>query len=390
MAVSSAQRPAPRPPRFSEVMQSPKKKQPTEDGPPAYAEIDSYKTDLEVAKKKIRDMALSMPTSTEDIPKQAEEASRQTEETHGQKEEESKTLSEEPASRTTAGSSKIPEWKKQANLRPKLPSLTSNITGDDLDINFGSLPLRQEMKPICDKRKGRKCVHVPKDELDESPIFICLDCKNRAICEACIRDVLANPADPHQADHYLHHWTPASSFQFDKFLWERRHGARLQFGPKELLGREWLYSDHSFAPSSTGNLTVRFVLNAQPGIYYVSVGLRTYVNPSAINKEKLGKSKHAMIKAGMTWIGSLGVGMQTIDREVATSRKGVNPSLQRLPEKIVEQEVKKGLENEEKVCPSGTIHVSEGQVVEVSIRHWHDKAIFKRASPFKWWLESIT
>jgi hypothetical protein len=360
-------------------MQSPVKKLPTEDGPPAYPEIDPHQNDLEIAKKKIRDMALSMPTQAEKVPAQTE-----------QKPE---TPRGKPSSKDTAGSSKVPEWKRQASLRPKLPSLSSNMSGDDLDIAFGSLPLRDEMKPICDMRKRRKCLHKPKDELDESPMFICLDCNTRPICEACIRDVLANPTDPHQPTHYLHPWKPTSSLQFSKFLWERRHGARLHFGPKELLGREWLYSDHSFAPSSTGNLTIRFVLNAEPGTYYVSVGVRTSVNPSAINREKLGKSKYTMIRSGMTWIGSLAVGMQTVDHHheaTASARKGVNPSLQRLPDKIVEQEVKKGIENEETVSPASAIRVSEGQAVEISIRHWHDKGIFKRGSPFKWWLDSIT
>lgn len=383
MTIYSAQRPAPRAPRFSEVMHSPEKKQQGEDGPPAYTGVEPGRNDLEDAKKKIRDMALSIPTQTEEMP-------AQTEETHTRKAEKPITPADKPSAQDTAGSSQMPEWKRQASLRPKLPSLSSNMSGDDLDIAFGSLPLRPEMKPICDMRKGRHCAHKPKDELDESPIFICLDCKNRPICEACIRDVLANLADPHQADHYLHPWKPTASLQFDKFLWERRHGARLHFGPKEMLGREWLYSDHSFAPSSTGNLTVRFVLNAQPGTYYASAGVRTFVNPASINKDKLGKSKYAMIKAGMTWIGSLGVGMQTVDRETATPRKGVNPCLQRLPDKIVELEVKKGTENEETVAPSGTVQVFEGQAVEVSVRHWHDKGIFKKGSPFKWWLDSIT
>jgi hypothetical protein len=376
MVTYSTQRPAPRAPRFSEIMQSPLKKLPIEDGPPVHLDKDPHQNDLEIAKKKIRDMALSMPT-------QGEKASAPTE-------EKSETSRDAACSKDTAGSSKEPEWKRQASLRPKLPSLSSNMSGDDLDIAFGSLPLRDEMKPICDMRKRRKCLHKPKDELDESPMYICLDCKSRPICEACIRAVLANSKDAHQSDHYLHPWKPTSSLQFDKFLWERRHGARLHFGPKEMLGREWLYSDHSFAPSSTGNLTVRFVLNAEPGTYYVSVGVRTSVNPSAINKETLGKSKYTMIKSGMTWIGSLAVGMQTVDHEATASRKGVNPSLQRLPDKIVEQEVKKGLENEETVCPSSTIKVAKGQVVEISIRHWHDKGIFKRGSPFKWWLDSIT
>ncbi len=390
MTVYSAQRPAPRAPRFSETMNSPAKTRQIEDGPPVYTEVDPFKNNLEEAKKKIRDMALSMPTKTKEAPTQTEAVSEQGKEIRTPNEKKAKTPSDKADSRDTAGSSKVPEWKKQASLRPKLPSLSSNMSGDDLDIAFRSLPLRQEMKPICDMRKGRKCAHVPKDELDESPMFICLDCENRPICEACIRDVLANPKDPHHADHYLHPWKSTSSLRFDKFLWERRHGARLHFGPKEILGREWLYSDHSFAPSSIGNLTVRFVLNAQPGTYYVSVGVRTYVNPAAINKEKLGKSKYAMIKAGMTWLGSLGVGMQAVDREATTSTKGVNPCLQRLPDKIVEQEVKKGTGNEETVSPSGTIQVHEGQAVEISIRHWHDKAIFKRGSPFKWWLDSIT
>jgi hypothetical protein len=357
-------------------MQSPLKKLPTEDGPPLYLDTDPRQNDLEMAKKKIRDMALSMPTQAEKVTANTEE-----------KPEASR---DEASSKDTAGSSKVPEWKRQASLRPKLPSLSSDMSGDDLDITFGSLPLRDEMKPICSMRKRRKCLHKPKDELDESPMYICLDCKNRPICEACIRDVLANSKDAHHADHYLHPWKPTSSLQFDKFLWERRHGARLHFGPKEMLGREWLYSDHSFAPSSTGNLTVRFVLNAEPGTYYVSVGLRTSVNPSAIAKETLGKSKYTMIKSGMTWIGSLAVGMQTVDHAATASRKGVNPSLQRLPDKIVEQEVKKGFENEETVCPSSTIKVPKGQAVEISIRHWHDKGIFKRGSPFKWWLDSIT
>lgn len=379
--IYSAQRPAPRAPRFSEIMESPAKER--LDSPSAYTEVDPLKNDLEKAKKKIRAMTLSMPTQTEEVI-------IQTEETKPQKEEKPKTPSDKPSSRETAGSSNMPEWKRQASLRPKLPSLSSNMSGDDLDIAFRSLPLRQEMKRICDLRKGRHCAHKPKDELDESPIYICLDCKDRPICEACIRDVLANPADPHQADHYLHPWKASSSLQFDKFLWERRHGARLHFGPKEMLGREWLYSDHSFAPSATGNLTVRFVLNAQPGTYYVSAGLRTYVSPVATNKDKLGKNKYAMIKSGMTWIGSLGVGVQTVDREDTTLRKGVNPSLQRLPDKIVEQEVKKGTDNEETISPLGTVKVLEGQSIEVSIRHWHDKSIFKNGSPFKWWLDSIT
>ncbi len=157
-----------------------------------------------------------------------------------------------------------------------------------------------------------------------------------------------------------------------------------------MLGREWLYSDHSFAPSSTGNLTVRFALNAQPGTYHVSAGVRTYVNPASVSKDKLGKSKYTMLKAGMTWIGSLGLGIQTVDREAPQAFKGVNPCLQRLPDKIVEQEVKKGTENVESIFPSGTVEVLEGQFVEVSIRHWHDKGIFKKGSPFKWWLDSIT
>lgn len=383
MTVYSAQRPAPRAPRFSEVMESPTKKLHVESGPPAYTEVDPRKNELEEAKRRIRDMALSMPTTTEVVP-------AQTEEMHTQDVEKAKTPTNKLLSQDTAGSSRVPEWKRQASLRPKVPSLSSNMSGDDLDIAFRSLPLRPEMKRICDMRKGRKCAHVPRDESDESPIFICLDCKDRPICEACIRDVLANPADPHQANHYLHPWKATSSLQFDKFLWERRHGARLHFGPKEMLGREWLYSDHSFAPSSIGNLTVRFVLNAEPGIYYVSVGVRTYVNPASISRDKLGKSNYSMIKAGMTWIGSLGVGVQTVDREATTSRKGVNRCLQRLPDKIVEQEVKRGTENEEVVSPSGTVQVFEGQVVEVSIRHWHDKGIFKKGSPFKWWLDSIT
>ncbi len=383
MVTYCAQRPAPRAPRFSEVIEPLTKKPPTPCGPPAYTEIDPFKNDLEDAKKKIRDMALSMPTKNDEVPVQAGERTAPNNKTPT-------TPSNKPSSKDTAGPSKVSEWKKQASLRPTLPSLSSNMSGDDLDIAFGSLPLRDEMKPICDMRKRRKCAHKPKDELDESPMFICLDCKNRPICEACIGDVLANPKDPHQADHYLHHWKPTSSLQFDKFLWERRHGARLHFGPKEMLGREWLYSDHSFAPSSTGNLTVRFVLNAQPGTYYVSVGVRTYVNPAAINKDKLGKNNHSMIKAGMTWIGSLAVGMQTMDRGAVSARKGVNPCLQRLPDKIVEQEVKKGTENEETIFASGTVKIFEGQAVEVSIRHWHDKGIFKRGSPFKWWLDSIT
>jgi hypothetical protein len=375
MTVYAAQRPAPRAPRFSEIMETPAKKQQSDDGPPAYKEIDPLSNDLRDAKKKVHDMSLSLPAQNEEV--------------HTQNDEKENIAASTINSQATASSSKVSEWKRQANLRPKLPSLSSSISGDDLDICFASLPLRPEMKRICDLRKRRKCAHVPKNELDESPIFICLDCGDRPICEACIRDTLANRADPHQAEHYLHPWKAASSLRFDKFLWERRHGARLQFGPKELLGREWLYSDHSFAPSSIGNLTVRFALNAEPGIYYVSVSVRTYVNPASISKEKLGKSNYTMIKSGMTWIGSLAVGVQTVDREAPTPRKGVNPSLQRLPDKIVEQEVKRGTENEETIFPSGTVQVGEGQTVELSIRHWHDKGIFKRGSPFKWWLDSI-
>ncbi|KAF7512235.1 hypothetical protein GJ744_002397 [Endocarpon pusillum] len=383
MVTYSAQRPAPRAPRFSEVMGSPPKKPPTPYGPPAYTETDPAKNDLEDAKKKIRDMAHSMPTKRDEVLAQTGKRTAPNNAI-------TNTPKDQQLSKDTAGSSKVPEWKRQVGLRPRLPSLSSNMSGDDLDIAFGSLPLRDEMKPICDMRKRRKCVHKPKDELDESPMFICLDCKNRPICEACLRDVLANPKDPHQADHYLYHWKPTSSLQFDKFLWERRHGARLQFGPKEMLGREWLYSDHSFAPSSTGNLTVRFVLNAHPGTYYVSVGVHTYVNPATINKDNLGKSNYSMIKAGVTWIGSLAVGMQTIDRGAVSAGRGVNPCFQRLPDKIVEQEVRKGTQNEETIVASGTVKVLEGQAVEVSIRHWHDKGIFKRGSPFKWWLDSIT
>ena len=390
MSVLPAQRPAPRAPRFSEIMDSPTKKQRMDDGPPAYTEIDPFNKDLEQAKKKIRDMAFSMPIKPEEKPAASEESSTEIKELPTQNEEKPETPGNGESSHATAGSSKVPEWKRQASLRPKIPSLASNITGDDLDISFGSLPLRQELKPICDMRKGRKCAHVPKHELDESPIFICLDCDKRPICEACIRATLENPADPHQANHYLHPWKSTSSLQFDKFLWERRHGARLHFGPKEMLGREWLYSDHSFAPSSIGNLTVRFALNAQPGTYHVSVGVRTYVNPVSVSKDKLGKSKYAMIKAGMTWIGSLGVGVQTLDREAPKALQGVNPCLQRLPDKIAEQEVKKGADNEETIFPSGTVKIFEGQYVEVSIRHWHEKGIFKKESPFKWWLDSIT
>ena len=376
MVTYSAQRPAPRAPRFSEALESPKVKPAAQGAPRASIKEDPLRNDLEEAKQKIRDMALSVPTQTRQGRKSNEDKA--------------KALTDQPPSQDTAGASKEREWKRQARRQSKVPGLSSSMSGDDLDITFTSLPMRQEMKPICDMRKGRKCVHVPKDELDESPIFICLDCGNRPICEACIRDVLATPTDPHQADHYLHPWNATSSLQFDKFLWERRHGASLHFGPKELLGREWLYSDHSFAPSSTGNLTVRFSLSTRPGSYYVSVGVRTYVSPAAISKDKLGKSKYTMVKAGMTWIGSLAVGTQTVDREATMSCRGVNPCLQRLPDKIIEQEVKKGTENEETICPSGTVHVFEGQAIEVSIRHWHDKAIFKNGSPFKWWLDSIT
>lgn len=389
MSVHIAQRPAPRAPRFSEIIDSPIKEE-VNGCPPTYIELEPLKNDLEQAKKKIRDMALSMPTKTGEVPDRTQTISPQTTEVSTPSEEKVKTPADRGTSQATAGSSKMPEWKRQASLRPKLPNFSSNITGDDLDISFGCLPLRQELKPICNMRKGRKCVHVPKHELDESPIFICLDCNKRPICEACIRNTIENPADPHQADHYLHPWKSTSSLQFDKFLWERRHGARLHFGPKEMLGREWLYSDHSFAPSSTGNLTVRFALNAQPGTYHVSAGVRTYVNPASVSKDKLGKSKYAMIKAGMTWIGSLGLGVQTVDREAPKACKGVNPCLQRLPDKIVEQEVKKGTENVESISLSGTVEVLEGQFVEVSIRHWHDKGIFKKGSPFKWWLDSIT
>lgn len=336
MAMYSAQRPAPRPPLFSEAIKSSSVRQQLEEGPPPYREGVSDNNYLEAAKKKLREMALSMPIQTDDVPAKTEGPPIQSEETtkaemppiqreeeakaEGQRiqsEEEAKTRSKNSASQATAGSSKMSEWKKQASLRPRLPTLSSNIYGDDLDIVFDSLPLRPEMKPICDMRKGRQCAHVPRDELDESPIYICLDCKDRAICEACIRDLLANPADPHRADHYLYPWKAKSSLQFSKFLWERRHGARLHFGPQEMFGREWLYSDHSFAPSSTGNLTVRFVLNAKPGTYYASVAVRTFVNPL------------------------------------------------------------------------GTVQVFEGQAVEVSIRHWHDKTIFKRGSPFKWWDQQI-
>lgn len=409
MAMYSAQRPAPRPPLFSEAIKSSSVRQQLEEGPPPYREGVSDNNYLEAAKKKLREMALSMPIQTDDVPAKTEGPPIQSEETtkaemppiqreeeakaEGQRiqsEEEAKTRSKNSASQATAGSSKMSEWKKQASLRPRLPTLSSNIYGDDLDIVFDSLPLRPEMKPICDMRKGRQCAHVPRDELDESPIYICLDCKDRAICEACIRDLLANPADPHRADHYLYPWKAKSSLQFSKFLWERRHGARLHFGPQEMFGREWLYSDHSFAPSSTGNLTVRFVLNAKPGTYYASVAVRTFVNPASISKDKLGRSKCAMIKAGMTWIGSLRVGMQTVDLEDTASPRAINKSLQRLPEKVAEQEVKSGRENEEVVSPLGTVQVFEGQAVEVSIRHWHDKTIFKRGSPFKWWLDSIT
>lgn len=393
MTVEVAQRLAPRAPRearFSEVMDPSTVKHLRDDVPPAYDEVNPPKNDLEEVKKKIRDWALSLPTPSENKSTQAQSNPTENEQAPKKSEEQPSTPAKEPTSQNTAGSSRVPEWKRQANLVPKIPSLASSMSGDDLDIAFASLPLRPEMKRICDMRKTRKCVHKPKDELDESPIFICLDCGDRPICEACIRETLANPADPHQADHYLHPWKAKWSLQFDKFLWERRHGARLQFGPKEMLGREWLYSDHSFAPSSIGNLTVRFALNAEPGTYYVSVGVRTYVSPTSISKDKLGKSKYAMLKAGMTWIGSLAVGVQVIDRETTTSRKGVNPCLQRLPDKIVEQEVKKGTENEETIYPKGTVQVFEGQAVEVSIRHWHDKGIFKKGSPFKWWLDSIT
>ena len=264
------------------------------------------------------------------------------------------------------------------------------MVGDDLDISFGSLPLRQEMKPICNKRKGRHCAYKPKDERDESPMFICLNCDNRPICTACIKKALQNPTDKHQPDHELQPWKPTSSLQFDKFLWERRHGARLHFGAKELLGREWLYSDHSFAPSSTGNLTVRFNLKADPGQYHVSVSVSTHVSTSAISKERLGKTKHALIDNGTTWIGSLGVGVQTVDPEITTAHRVVNPCLQGLPDKIVEMKVQKGEDNEETVFPSTMVEITEGQGLEVSIRHWHDKEVFKRGSPFKWWLDNIT
>lgn len=357
---------------------------PRRPAPKAPGSLNPYRDDIGDAKRKISDKALSKSTQL-NAPGMIVEPDIQQK---GDPMERNGRLNSQAA----AGSSRTSEQERQVNLRPQIPSLSSSISRNDLDIVFGSLPLRPELKPICDMRKGRKCAHKPKDELDESPLYICLDCGEKPICEACIREVLANPAHPHQADHYLYAWRVKSSFQFNKFLWQRRYGPSLHLGSEEEFGRAWLYSDRSFAPSSIGNLTVRFVLNAERGIYHASVTVRTFVNPASTSKEALGKKKVALIKAGC--IGSLGVGMQAVNRQPSASREGINPSLQRLPEKIVEHEIErnteKGTVKEKVISPAGTVQVLEDQAVEISIRHWYEKCIFKGESPFKWWLESIT
>ena len=278
--------------------------------------------------------------------------------------------------------------KSRRNTMPA-PSLRSTKSGEDcIDMDFRGLPLDRRSKPMCDICEARR---VFNPVIKPAALYLCKDCDRRPLCARCIREMLHNPADPHEADHKLQAWIQGYMFPFATCLKQYPAMNILESGLEGDYGRSWLSSDRTFIPPVGGKLITCFTMHAPPGEYTVSVDLRTFKCGEAMRSSTIGHYNAMIVKkAKAVKLGSILVGAQTVDRLTNPAKEG--PAYHRyLPEVFKEHAIILTEEEDRQTVTLGrSVRVEQGHLLEVHIRGSYDSVFFKAGSPFKWWLDEIS
>lgn len=289
------------------------------------------------------------------------------------------------------------EVPKSPSIGPAMPRRTSTIAplfrsaksdGVNVEIDFKGLPLTVKPKPMCDICESRLAFN---SVIEYAPLYICKGCDHRPLCQRCIVEVIRNPSDPHEADHYLQAWVQAH-FSLPVFLRQSSSMLNTELRLEEGYGRSWLHSNHAFLPPTGGRLTTRFAMHAPPGAYTVSIDVRTLECDEKISSSVLGSTKSMMVKkAKRISLGSILFAAQAIGRSEEHSNGAAVAHSRYLPDGITEYKVAltEG-QHSQKITLRDVIHVGQDHLLEVHILGSYDTSFFKAGCPYKWWLDQIT
>lgn len=103
--------------------------------------------------------------------------------------------------------------RRNSTTAPSLRSAKSD--GVNVEMDFKDLPFAVTPKPMCDICESRL---VFNPVIKPAILYFCKGCNHRPLCQRCIVELIRNPGDPHEADHYLQAWVHAHYFPLRAFL----------------------------------------------------------------------------------------------------------------------------------------------------------------------------